>query len=237
MTLPFAAIAASRVKDVSVTETPSSGVTGTDAGDVVLTFSNVQFGTAYAGRLIIACVSVGSDGNSPGSLSVSSATIGGVSASTAGIAYAETDGATASIIIYATVPTGTSGTVVVTLSADPGSGQGQACTAYAVDGRTLFSTTPTFTGTAITTSSQNLTVSNVPFVPGGFVLASFVYSSSLNTGSVTNLTKDSHTAFDSNSRSIVTESIVHTSASVTQSVVATASLGGSRRAMVVACWR
>ena len=237
MTLPFLAIVSSFIKSVLVTRTPTAGQGGTGA-DPLLTFTNVPFGDAYTGRMIVACIAVGASNGSPASLSVSSATIGGVSATTARFAYArDGNNSNASFIIYAIVPTGTTGTIVVNLNTNPGGGQGQACTAYAIDSRTLNSTTPTFTGSATTTTGASLSVNSVPFVPGNFVVGSLTYDGTGDTSTLTNITKNSYVTFESSQRSLTAGSIVNNSASTTKTVSASVPSGGQRMAFAVACWR
>lgn len=104
--------------------------------------TSIPFGTATADRLIVVCVS----GHKAATRSISSATIGGVSA----IIHQDYTTANSQISIFsAVVPSGTSGTIAINYSGD------QADIRYSVFSiKGLRSTTPYLTDQIINTSSD-----------------------------------------------------------------------------------
>lgn len=95
---------------MALTYTSNGTYSGSTATNVV-TFSGVSFGTAAADRIVAIPILAFM---ASGARTISSATIGGISATLVGT---ETNGPSSfGQVIYANVPTGTSGTVVVTFS-------------------------------------------------------------------------------------------------------------------------
>lgn len=146
-----------------------SSLQATATSSATKTFSGMSFGSASSTRWIIALVQLAPSSTAR---TVSSATIGGVSATiTYNTASAGTTfGLTA---VYANVPTGTSGSVVVNLTGTT-STLVSRCILYTVTGRdTLSYLTNTDTGTASATSRS--TTLDVPAY--GFNLNMFVSGS------------------------------------------------------------
>lgn len=103
--------AANRISPVTVSFA-SSGKSSTNGSS--FSFSSLSFGTAAADRKIV--VGVSSENGGSGSRTISSLTVGGVSATQLVRAYQATTNDTVAELWIATVPTGTSGTVAVTWS-------------------------------------------------------------------------------------------------------------------------
>lgn len=140
------------------------------------TFNNVSFGDPQSDRLIILSITWGIFS---GSLNASSATIGGVSATIA----TQNDGTnTGGAIVYAVVPSGTTGTVTITLNS------GAARLGFFVHRVVNYkSTTPTATSAPAGggLASRSVTLTNPA---GGFSLA-FAYAGEA-VGTWTNATSD-----------------------------------------------
>lgn len=131
----------------------------------VYTYNSVTFGTAFAGRFLIVAASFANV--SSAACSISSVTIGGISATK----LAEQDIATTGDGVAfwgATVPTGTSGTVVVTCT---GAGAGTGARGdIAVYAATVASTSPFSTNTAQVTGGTSSISATISCQAGGFVL-------------------------------------------------------------------
>lgn len=145
----------------------------TSTGTTTQTMSGVSFGHPALRRLIIVAIA---GSNNTGSTTVLSATIGGVAAS---IAVQATSGGNSNnpftAIIYAVVPTGETGDIVVVLSRNPNSFH-----SVVYRSSDISSTTPHDTASDVT-GADSLSV-DIP-TGGGFAIASCTAD-----GSPTNLT-------------------------------------------------
>jgi hypothetical protein len=141
-------------------------------------FSSVDFGSAQADRYII--VGIGYGSTTSDARSVSSVTIGGVSASQL-TGYSGSNGAA---LWIAAVPTGTSGTVAITMS---GTCANLGISAYRVAG--LGSTTPVAAYSA-QTSSVTTSGSALATSAGGFVIAMLTHRDDANACSWVGVVKD-----------------------------------------------
>lgn len=162
-----------------VTYTDSQVIAGTAS---TYTFSGLNFGAASSDRYMICEVGIR---NASSTFSISSATIGGISA-VAAVTSSNTGASvqnTAAIFVAA-VPTGTSGNFVVNLSA---ASTRAAATCYAATG--LNSATPTATNTSTGDNpSGSLVVS-----PGGIAIGAEFFGTNpftIPAATWTNLTKD-----------------------------------------------
>jgi hypothetical protein len=161
---PGGAVAGPAGPSLSVVANATDGGSGTTDTDVqIYTFSSVAFGAAAADRLLIMAVAGGSTATS---VTLGSVTIGGITATIH--AQANNSGNTRNghaAVVSATVPTGTSGTIVVTWSV-AGVGGPMLDTSYALYRVTgLVSTTPTDTATATGGSpTMNIDRSNNGFI-------------------------------------------------------------------------
>jgi hypothetical protein len=136
---------------------PSSGITlsflgaySTNATQSSYTWSGVSFGAAAANRVIVVAFGTRDGGSS---LTFPSCTIGGISATLA-VATNNTTGGNMSMagIFYATVPTGTTGDIVLTfnettLRARIGTYRATGVSSVNIDAQTTTGTTTTFTVT------------------------------------------------------------------------------------------
>lgn len=236
MTLTIGTLSSTQIIPVRVTYTPTIGKDG--GGGSTLTFTDVPVGSAYSDRLVIAFFGVGT-GSNVKATSLLNGTIGGVTANIGYYGYGQSSGMNGTGMLYAMVPSGTTATVFVNLGADPGDGQGQTCACYSVDASTLNSIHPIFDSVVTTgsTAVTSLSISSVPYKPGGLIIGSSVTDNSSNIGNFTNITKDSYEAFEDNDRSFYTGSIIHTGPSTSKTVSATFSVSNGRRAFGVASWR
>lgn len=123
------------------------------------TFSSQNLGTAASDRYIVVAVGWRKSGSAP---SLSSVSVGGVSATSVVNYKSGTTTATGAAIFIAAVPTGTSGDVVITFSADSAS---CGIALYRVTG--LTDTTPIETAT----SNANPRAVTLNGVEGGFIIA------------------------------------------------------------------
>ncbi len=138
------------------------GVTHDTGNASSYSLASVAIGTAAADRIVFALVTWASDSSTQ--VTISSATIGGVSATAHAHVTTVASDAIGSAIISAAVPTGTTATIAITLS---GSGGSLDVGVLAVTG--LASQTPHASSTATTAAGACSTTVNVP--AGGFVLA------------------------------------------------------------------
>ena len=138
------------------------GVTHNTTNTSSYSLASVAIGTAAADRIVFVLVTWASGNATP--VTISSATIGGISATVhAQVTTVATD-AIGSAILSAAVPTGTTATIAITLS---GSGGSIDVGVLAVTG--LSSQTPHASATATTSAGACSNSVNVP--EGGFVLA------------------------------------------------------------------
>lgn len=209
-----------------VTLTPTAIASDT-ANSTTYTFTSQNFGTAAADRYII--VVFGSGRGSTG-IAVSSATIGGVAASLDVQLSANVSGSSAvSAIMSAPVPTGTSGTVAVTLSG--AAGQNAAISVYSLTGS--LTGTPSFTNSNGTGADPSTTL-NCP--AGGAGVGGSTYRNSGGTTTWSGLTETPGADFSLENLTIV--SMANSSFSTTQtglSVGATHSAGAGG-VITVACY-
>ena len=135
------------------------------------TISSVNFGEANTSREIFVVVRYSN--TTP--TTISSATIGGVSATISAGASATAQGAA---LIFATVPTGTSGDIVITYS---NATTNSVAFVYRVTKRTNIGTTAINTyGDTSTATRTSYTSPTVAFPSNGFVLAILNHNSSTN---------------------------------------------------------
>jgi hypothetical protein len=193
------------------------------------TFSSQAIGTASTTRRVVVAVHCGRDtGASP---SLSSATIGGVSATI----HATQSGSGGGFygyaaIISATVPTGTTADVVLNLSA---TSYWAGITVIAIDG--LNSTTPTATATDNTLSSGVLS-NSLTWSADGFVIAAATFGTSSSTTWATSVTERWDSLIDSVFRITGADLFATTGSSETVSATsADSSPNGS--ALVMAAFR
>jgi hypothetical protein len=134
------------------------------------TISSVNFGEANTSREIFVVVRY----SNSTATTISSATIGGVSAT---ISAGASAGAQGAALIFATVPTGTSGNVVITYS---NATTNSVAFVYRVTKRTNIGTTAinTYGDTSANTSRTSYTSPTVAFPANGFVLAILNHNSS-----------------------------------------------------------
>lgn len=187
------------------------------------TFSGYPIGTASPTRRVIAIVyaSLGTTGRT-----LSSATIGGVSATIDVQATHNSGGSQTLAIISATVPTGTTANIVATFS---GAMARAACWAVAVDG--LQSVTPVLTASATAADPISGTVNQRD---GGFVIAG-AFTNNTSSYTWTGVTERVDTAFDVQTASGGDLfSIIN---SIGTSISADAASPGSRTAFVLANYR
>ncbi len=135
------------------------------------TISSVNFGEANTSREIFVVVRY----SNSIATTISSATIGGVSATISAGASANAQGAA---LIFATVPTGTSGDIVITYS---NATTNSVAFVYRVTKRTNIGTTAINTyGDTSTATRTSYTSPTVAFPSNGFVLAILNHNSSTN---------------------------------------------------------
>lgn len=186
------------------------------------TFSSQAIGTASSTRrVIVACAG---DATTAGR-SLSSATIGGISAS---INVQVTGGSSnVSAIISATVPTETTASVVLTFS---GAMNRAACKVYAVDG--LINTNPI--DTATNTTAAGLTTS-IDWRAGGFSIGVAGQNDGTSECTWVGLTEDQEISYDGTDASFA--SLLPTSSALAQTVSATWAPTSSRASLAVASYR
>lgn len=236
MPITLGSLSSGLVIPVRLTHIPSIGLDG--GGGSTLTFTNVPVGDAYSDRLVVAMFGVGT-GSNVKATSLLNGTIGGITANIGYYDYGQSSGMNGTGMLYAMVPSGTTATVFVNLGADPGDGQGQTCACYSIDAKTLRSTTPIFTGTNKTSGVNvtSLSVSNVPFNPGGLVLASSAKDGNADNVTFTNVDKDAYEAFEDNDRAFHTGSALHVGLTGTKTVSVNYASALSRTAFGVSAWR
>jgi hypothetical protein len=162
------------------------------------TFAAANLGTAEVGRVII--VSITANGNA--AKTISSVTIGGVSAS---ILVQQSNGFWAGGIAAAVVPTGTTGDIVVNLSNTAG-----AATVGVYRATGLASVTPIDTDSNTTFSGLTLTAEG-----GGFLIALTTHSGSGGTITWANANEDFDTTVADSANRLSGASIATTSTSIT----------------------
>lgn len=205
--------------------TPPSYTFNAQSGDnntrSTFTFTSVSFGTAAAGRLVVVFFSTAN-----GQDSVTSATIGGVSA-TVGITQAGSS-AVRITAVYAVVPTGTSGTVVINLTGTSSRGRMACFSIY-----DLSSTTPEDTdGTA---NSSNVSTNTLSVSKDAVVLAGIVHVDNGQSFVWSGVTE----AYDTDNGFPGTHSgggALAASTNATYSITSTRS-ADSRRAQIALAWR
>jgi hypothetical protein len=152
---PYALVPLAAAASVSYTGTVSG------AGFTSSHSLSIAVGTAATGRLVVVAVHA----LHTGSVGVSSATIGGVSASiSSAVNWSNAGSYYATTFIWAVVPTGTTATVALTL---PSNAYVVLRAWRVVD---LVSTTPGDTATVTTNSSKDLSLS-IDVVAGGVLIA------------------------------------------------------------------
>jgi hypothetical protein len=163
--------------------TGAPGLNPTYVGDGTFTSSGntytatgVNLGSAFSTRLVIVPVDL------QFACTITSATIGGVTATINYIPAEESAGDECVDFISATVPSGSTGDIVLNMSGTTMYGTGYYGV-YTIDGSTLSSLTPT-TGTASTTGSTSETPS-VSATAGGFVLGGYRFGSGASGKNVT----------------------------------------------------
>jgi hypothetical protein len=145
-------------------------------------FSSQPLGTASADRVVIVFVS---SIRASGGHTVSTVTIGGVSAT---ILVQQSSSGLTGALVAAAVPTGTTGDVVVTLSAG-----GAGC------GVGIWSATGLAGAVAVATGSNtNNAALTLSTDPGGFVVAGCAYDYAAAAGDVTNTWSGATEAFEDN---------------------------------------
>ena len=147
------------------------GYIDTGTGTTTRTFGTFSFGTAATTRRLVAVFTGGDNTN----LVASAVTIGGTSAT---IAIQENEGGNSTnpfaCIAYATVPTGTSGSVAITLNGSPST---IYCALYAL--YDTVSQTPQDTASGTNSSSINL---NLTIPANGFAIAAAAFISKTSVG-------------------------------------------------------
>jgi len=202
--------------------------TGDSTNNTTYTFSGQNLGTASADRVIIVKVS---GSNTGGANTVSSVTVGGITA-TAVKELSFLSSAHYVGLFIASVPTGTTGNVVVTF----GSGFARAGIALWA-GTGLSSNTPTATNSASTADGANPAPSTTVNVSAdGFVIAgSYTNNNGAPTWAWTGVTEKFETVVEGNSlQSGASDTFVSavTPLTVTASITSSSSSGG----LVVASW-
>ena len=189
------------------------------------TFTSVGIGTAAADRFVL-CAAM-APANS-GTRSFSSVTIGGISA-TQLVTVADASGFSEWAIYGASVPTGTTATIVVVLDTAP-----DRCGIMTFEANNLQSTTPTATATQNTASAaltQSITVQS-----DGFILACAGIENSASRWGWTNLTEDIDADIGSGGSSMTAASDEY-DAGATPSITATPTSTGSRQGLVMVAMR
>jgi hypothetical protein len=195
------------------------------SGTTTQDHTGLAFGVATPKRLIIAAVTIFRDGSTPPA--VISVTIGGVSAT---LADPSVTGETYLTWAYAIVPTGTTGTISIVMSASPGSPD-----ATRVDWWRATGTTTNPMSHSVTNNIGPAIAASLTIPSGGFGLGFVgVGYASLRTIAWTNLTEETDHQWTSNkSTSSVADSIV--SGTLTRTATASGSLSGPGQ-LLLAAW-
>lgn len=195
-------------------------VNGDATDNTTFTFNGVNFGTAAAGRYLIVAVSGRAVSNSP---TITGITIGGVSATIA-IQVRDVAGLNIQAIAIAAVPTGTSGTVVVTFD--------QTLTNCDI---AMYSTSDVGSVTAFDTGSSTADPGNILLdIPaGGIALALAKSDAGTGTCAWTNLT-ERYDQLDANGNNISGASDAFASAQTNLSITADFSAAAVRPIMAAA---
>lgn len=237
--MPFTlgTLASSTLQPVVVTYVPTTAVTISGGGST-MGFSNVPIGDAYSTRLVIAVFGYGG-GESDQSVTINSATIGGISASTAYFRQVRYSGDQMTAAVYAIVPSNTIANVTINFNKDPSDSSGAACACYAIDANSLESTTPIFSGTdgVGTSVAEVLSVEDVLYKYGGFVLASSAKDGNSDSATFTNVTKDVAKSYEDNDRMFNTAHTVYTDLDTTKTVSVDFGSFQTRCVLGVAAWR
>lgn len=211
-----------------ITYTYNGSILGSNSATTTLTISGVSFGNTGTNRVVAIVLTSGSNS----SISISSATIGGVSAT---IATQTTASFRNNAIIYATIPSGTSGDVVITFNAS--STTSTFAHSYSIYNAT--NTTPQDAKQSINTStgvsatrSVSLTYSNNSVVIGGYSAGAYDPAAALTWTNVTiDIEDEGGSAVNSSSSSFKT-----TGATTTFQVTST-DTSVNRPGLVMASWR
>jgi hypothetical protein len=184
------------------------------------TFTATALGTPDSTRLVIAAIHTGSGGGA----TVTSVTIGGVTASATvsntGVVQART------YLYQAAVPTGTTGDIVVNLAANPAPIDVDVYSAYNLASNTAGATA---NGTA-----SPITLNTVS---GGILVAAATFNgSALSAATWTGPTGDVFTPLTSNSRGAAAAHLAPTTTSSPQSVAVSATGSVTSMSMVAATW-
>lgn len=180
-------------KSTTTTPTLTFQNTYTDStSQTTRTISSVDFGTATSTREIF----IVTRWSSATSTTISSATIGGV---TATISAGFSAGSQGAALIFATVPTGTTGNVVITYS---NATTNTVSYVYRVTDRTNIGVTAINRyGDTVAITRTSYTSPTVAFPANGFVLAIFTHTNTSNiTFSATGITIDADTFVDTANR-------------------------------------
>lgn len=211
------------VSDLSQTDTGASGVDGTS-----FTFSSKALGAADANRVIIIAGSF----RAATAVTVSSLTVGGVSATLDIEARETSSGVTEAFVAHAAVPTGTTGDVVLTLSASTARA---AITVYRVT--KYAAATPSKTGSGTRgvsdgTMTANLTAPDIGFQIGAAYIAG------------TSATQQTHTSASANGGAVASITCASVGNTATWTglnedveMVEEASAGSSPQATATAGWK
>lgn len=191
------------------------------------TFSSQSFGAAATDRIVT--VTIGARNNV--SRTISSVTIGGVSATANVTAINTGSGADVAAIYSAAVPTGTTGDVVVTFS-----GSMQRCVVgiYRTVGSSGVAASDTDTDLTLTSQALTATID----VPAGGSAIGVCWNASGGTSSVawTNLTEDYETAPETVSNATSGAHSNFASAQTALAITTTFDAGVARGALAIASW-
>jgi flagellin-like hook-associated protein FlgL len=201
-----------------------SGSSGT-----TITFNSVSFGSVTTDRVVAVFLTT-----TVGSGVTSSVTIGGINATRA-VRASDSNQVRIGDIWYASVPTGASGTVVMTLSDSATSVP--YCASYSLYG--LTSSTPTTTARSNTNSIFTSPSRSVTFTPSanGLYIAGY-NAGGVTAGSTTTWTNATKNLDDIDSSNLNTSASASNVSSVSTTVTATTSDGSVNRPnLVLAAWR
>jgi hypothetical protein len=187
------------------------------------TFTNMAIGTASTTRRVIAVIFA--DSGSTGNIILSTATIGGISATIDRQVTHTSGGSNIVAIVSATVPTGTTATVVASFSGSVARG---ACWVVSVDG--LLSVTPHDTLAATTTLSGS-----IDWINGGFVVGGSGTNDDTQNFTWVGLTERAEQAVGTADTGAA--DLLPTSTETNQTVSSTSDGSGTRKAMVVVSYR
>lgn len=191
------------------------------------TFSSMSFGAAHSSRIIVCTVGSVATASSP---SISSFTIGGVSATQAKFATTDVGGdVIKTAIYYAAVPTGTSGDVVITWSDGMDS-----CEIGLYRMINNLSATPYHTNSGATTSGTSVsTTLNIP--AQGFAVGVEASESTTSNVTWTGLTEDYDLLVDGGRKGSGASSFPH--AAETGKTITAATSTTTYHGLCVASWR